>query len=90
MKLHDGGVYLVEGTRLVPAAQAQSDPRLKEATPQKARQSTIAYGILQAHNQSGNPDDLQIRFDALASHDITYVGIIQTPRPSGMAKFPTP
>lgn len=90
MKLHDGGVYLVEGTRLVPAAQAQSDPRLKEATPQKARQSTIAYGILQAHNQSGNPDDLQIRFDALASHDITYVGIIQTARASGMEKFPMP
>ena len=90
MKLHDGGVYLVEGTWLVPAAQAQSDPRLKEATPQKARQSTIAYGILQAHNQSGNPDDLQIRFDALASHDITYVGIIQTARASGMEKFPMP
>lgn len=90
MKLHKEGVYLVEGAQLVPASQAQGHPRLQNVTPEAAKKATIAYGILQAHNQSGNPDALQIRFDALASHDITYVGIIQTARASGMEKFPMP
>ena len=90
MKLHKEGVYLVEGAQLVPASQAQGHPRLQNVTPQAAKKATIAYGILQAHNQSGDPDALQIRFDALASHDITYVGIIQTARASGMEKFPMP
>ena len=89
IKLHEGGVYLVDG-QLVPAAQAQVDPRLQDATPQQAKKATIAYSILQAHNHSGDPASLQIRFDALASHDITYVGIIQTARASGMEKFPMP
>ena len=89
IKLHEGGVYLVDG-QLVPAAQAQGDPRLQDATPQQAKKATIAYSILQAHNHSGDPASLQIRFDALASHDITYVGIIQTARASGMEKFPMP
>ena len=83
MKLHKEGVYLVEGAQLVPASQAQGHPRLQNVTPEAAKKATIAYGILQAHNQSGDPDALQIRFDALASHDITYVGIIQTARASG-------
>ena len=74
MKLHKEGVYLVEGAQLVPASQAQGHPRLQNVTPKAAKKATIAYGILQAHNQSGDPDALQIRFDALASHDITYVG----------------
>ncbi len=90
MKLHKEGVYLVEGAQLVPASQAQGHPRLQNVTPEAAKKTTIAYGILQAHNQSGDPDALQIRFDALASHDITYVGIIQTARASGMEKFPMP
>ena len=90
MKLHKEGVYLVEGAQLVPASQAQGHPRLQNVTPQAAKKATISYGILQAHNQSGDPDALQIRFDALASHDITYVGIIQTARASGMEKFPMP
>ena len=85
IKLHEGGVYLVDG-QLVPAAQAQGDPRLQDATPQQAKKATIAYSILQAHNHSGDPAS----FDALASHDITYVGIIQTARASGMEKFPMP
>ena len=89
IKLHEGGVYLVDG-QLVPAAQAQGDPCLQDATPQQAKKATIAYSILQAHNHSGDPASLQIRFDALASHDITYVGIIQTARASGMEKFPMP
>ena len=90
MKLHKEGVYLVEGAQLVPASQAQGHPRLKDVTPEAAKKATISYGILQAHNQSGDPNALQIRFDALASHDITYVGIIQTARASGMEKFPMP
>ena len=90
MKLHKEGVYLVEGAQLVPASQAQGHPRLQNVTPQAAKKATIAYGILQAHNQSGDPNALQIRFDALASHDITYVGIIQTARASGMEQFPMP
>ena len=90
MKLHKEGVYLVEGAQLVPASQAQGHPRLQNVTPQAAKKATIAYGILQAHNQSGDPNALQIPFDALASHDITYVGIIQTARASGMEKFPMP
>ncbi len=90
MKLHKEGVYLVEGAQLVPASQAQGHPRLQNVTPQAAKKATISYGILQAHNQSGDPDALQIRLDALASHDITYVGIIQTARASGMEKFPMP
>ncbi len=89
IKLYEGGVYLVDG-QLVPAAQAQGDPRLQDTTPQQAKKATIAYSILQAHNHSGDPASLQIRFDALASHDITYVGIIQTARASGMEKFPMP
>ena len=89
IKLHESGVYLVDG-QLVPAGQAQGDPRLQDATPQQAKKATIAYSILQAHNHSGDPASLQIRFDALASHDITYVGIIQTARASGMEKFPMP
>ena len=90
MKLHKEGVYLVEGAQLVPASQAQGHPRLQNVTPQAAKKATISYGILQAHNQSGDPNALQIRFDALVSHDITYVGIIQTARASGMEKFPMP
>ncbi len=90
IKLHEGGVYLLGGSQLVPAAQSQADPRLKDATPQQAKKATIAYGILQAHNKSGDSAALQIRFDALTSHDITYVGIIQTARASGMKRFPIP
>ena len=90
IKLHEGGVYLLGGSQLVPAAQAQADPRLQGIDPRQAKKATIAYGILQAHNKSGDPASLQIRFDALTSHDITYVGIIQTARASGMEKFPIP
>ncbi len=64
--------------------------RESTADPCKARKNTIAYGILQAHNQSGDPAHLRIRFDAMASHDITYVGIIQTARASGLTRFPVP
>ena len=92
VKLYDGGVYLVHGREIVPEKDAEKVRQLTGTAPEKAeaRKGTIAYGILQAHNQSGNPEALQIRFDALASHDITYVGIIQTARASGMTTFPMP
>ena len=60
------------------------------AAPEADRAGTMAYGILQAHNHSGNMDQLALRFDALTSHDITYVGVIQTARASGLKEFPMP
>ena len=92
IKLHDGGVYLVRGAEIVPEGDAEKVRQLtgKPADKAEAKKGTIAYGILQAHNKSGNPDTLQIKFDALTSHDITYVGIIQTARASGMTTFPVP
>ncbi|MBQ9348244.1 MAG: hydratase [Oscillibacter sp.] len=92
VKLYDGGVYLVHGQEIVPENQAEKVRQITGQTADKgaARKGTIAYGILQSHNRSGNPDALQIKFDALTSHDITYVGIIQTARASGMTTFPMP
>ena len=92
VKLYDGGVYLVRGAEIVPEGDAEEVRRLtgKTADKAEAKKGTIAYGILQAHNKSGNPGSLQIKFDALTSHDITYVGIIQTARASGMTTFPVP
>ena len=85
VKLYDGGVYLVNGTEIVPEAAAPE-------TYQKdtAKQGTIAYSILKAHNTAEDMQNLRLIFDALASHDITFVGIIQTARASGMEKFPIP
>ena len=80
MKLHDKGVYLVNG-QLCDTAPV---------SPAEARKGTIAYGILQAHNTVPDMDDLRLKFDSMTSHDITYVGIIQTARASGMDKFPMP
>lgn len=85
MKLYDGGVYLVNGREIIPEAQANL-PIAKE----EAAKNTIAYSILEAHNTSGNMEKLQIKFDKLTSHDITFVGIIQTARASGLEKFPVP
>ena len=82
MKLHSSGVYLVGG-QLCETAPAG-------VTAESARTGTIAYGILQAHNTSPDMDNLQLKFDSMTSHDITYVGIIQTARASGMEKFPLP
>ena len=85
VKLYDGGVYLVNGTEIVPEAAAPE-------TYQKdtAKQGTIAYSTLKAHNTAEDMQNLRLKFDALASHDITFVGIIQTARASGMEKFPIP
>ena len=85
MKLYDTGVYLLNGQKIVPENQADF-PVSKE----EAAKSTIAYSILKAHSTSGNMEKLQIKFDKLTSHDITFVGIIQTARASGLEKFPVP
>ena len=88
VKLYEDGIYLRGGSEIVPAAEAAE--RGITQTPEDAKRGTIAYSILQAHNTSGNPEALKIRFDAMASHDITFVGIIQTARASGMEQFPLP
>ena len=80
IKLTNSGVYLVNGK---PCATA-------DISPDKARKNTIAYSILNAHNVAGDDSIMRIKFDALASHDITYVGIIQTARASGLKEFPIP
>ncbi len=94
MKLYNNGVYLINGTQIVedgPEASAAIKAATGlDVTKTAAHQETMAYGILSAHNTSGNMDHLQIKFDKLISHDITYVGIIQTARASGLEKFPIP
>lgn len=92
VKLYEGGAYLVNGNQLVPENEAETVTALtgKSATKEEARKGTIAYSILQAHNASGNMEQLKLHFDSMASHDITFVGIIQTARASGLEKFPIP
>ena len=85
VELYDSGVYLLNGKTLVQEKDAE--PTLNK---EEAKKGTIAYGILQAHNTSGDPENLNIKFDAITSHDLTYVGIIQTARASGLDKFPLP
>ena len=94
MKLFNGGAYLVNGTDIVadsPEAGALLQQKTGHTvTKEDAKKETIAYGILEKHNTSGSMDRLQVRFDKLTSHDITFVGIIQTARASGLEKFPMP
>ena len=92
VKLYDDGVYLVHGTEIIPEAESAKVASLTgyEPVKEEAKKGTIAYSILQAHNTSGDMEKLKIRFDAMASHDITFVGIIQTAKASGMEKFPIP
>ena len=95
MELLKTGAYLVNGTEIIedtPEAQARLQAVAGPDAPSKeeAAKGTIAYGILEAHNTSDNMEKLKIRFDKLNSHDITYVGIIQTARASGLEKFPMP
>ena len=94
IQLYDGGAYVLNGTEIIAdtvesasilAGKLGSVPEKEEAKKQ-----TIAYGILKDHNTSDNMDKLKIRFDKLTSHDITFVGIIQTARASGLEKFPMP
>ena len=94
IQLFEEGAFLIDGTTIIP----DGDDALFEVekacdtavSAEDAAKNTIAYGILESHNTSGNMDKLQIKFDKLTSHDITYVGIIQTARASGLEKFPSP
>ncbi|WP_395548553.1 MULTISPECIES: hydratase [unclassified Lacrimispora] len=92
VKLYDSGAYLVHGTELVPDQEAEKVAALTGKAPDKAeaKKGTIAYSILKNHNTSDHMDHLKLRFDSMASHDITFVGIIQTARASGLKEFPIP
>ncbi len=94
VELLQGGAYLVGGQEIIPdsadAAAAILAKTGKNVTKEEAAKDTIAYGILQEHNTSGDAKKLKIRYDKLTSHDITFVGIIQTARASGLQKFPMP
>ncbi|WP_270367385.1 hydratase [Eubacterium ramulus] len=94
IKLHENGVYLLNGTEIIEdnqeAAACLAAKTGKTVTAAEAATGTMAYRILKAHNTSGNMEQLQIKFDKLTSHDITFVGIIQTARASGLEKFPVP
>ena len=92
MKLYEGGAYLVNGSQVIAdsaeAVEAVRSITGQTVTKEEAAKNTIAYGILKEHNTSGNMEKLKIKFDRLTSHDITFVGIIQTARASGFEKFP--
>lgn len=94
IKLYDTGAYLLNGTEIIAddgnACAMIQQKTAKTITKEQASQNTIAYNILKNHNTSDNMEHLKIRFDRMASHDITYVGIVQTARASGLEKFPMP
>ena len=94
IKLLEGGAWLVDGAQVIPdgpeAAAAVEAAVGKKPVKEEAKKETISYGILESHNTSDNMENLKIRFDKLTSHDITFVGIIQTARASGLTKFPIP
>jgi aconitate hydratase len=94
IKLYDGGVYLLDGSEIIEddgnASAALASKTGEAIAKEAARKATMAYGILSSHNTSGDDGKLRIKFDKLTSHDITFVGIIQTARASGLEKFPVP
>lgn len=90
IKLYDNGVYLINGTKIVEDIEEVRHETGSSVTREEAASQTMAYNILKEHNVSGNMERLQIKFDKLTSHDITFVGIIQTARASGLEKFPVP
>jgi aconitate hydratase len=95
VKLYDKGIYLVNGSQIIEdgtdaLVQVKAMTGLEGIDKDDARRQTISYGILKEHNTSGNMDRLKLKFDKLTSHDITYVGIIQTARASGLEEFPIP
>jgi aconitate hydratase len=94
ISVFEGGAYLLDGMRIIPdngdASEEIKSRTGREISRQEARKGTIAYGILESHNTSGNMEKLKIKFDKLTSHDITFVGIIQTARASGLERFPVP
>lgn len=93
VKLYGEGAYLING-EVIPYKEEGHEIQAMLGkgyiSREEAKKNTIAYSILQNHNKSGNPDKLQLKFDALTSHDITFVGIVQTARASGLKKFPVP
>ena len=92
VSLYDSGIYLVNGTEIVPESESGKVKKLtgRDADQASARKGTIVYSILEAHNTSGDMEHLKLRFDSMASHDITFVGIVQTAKASGMETFPIP
>ena len=92
VKLYDEGIYLVNGTEIVPESEGAKVQALtgKAADKETAKKGTMACSILSAHNTSGDMEHLKLKFDAMTSHDITFVGVIQTAKASGMEKFPVP
>ncbi len=94
IELTQGGAYLLNGTEIIPdgvdAAARIKNKIGRDVSKNEAAKNTIAYGILESHNTSGNMEKLKIKFDKLTSHDITFVGIIQTARASGLTRFPIP
>ncbi len=94
IQLYEGGAYLLNGTRIIAddasASSALASAGAQGTSKEEAKKGTMAYGILEEHNTSGSMDALKIKFDKLTSHDITFVGIIQTARASGLEKFPIP
>ncbi len=90
VKLYDKGVYLINGTEIAESSEEVKAKTGQEISKAEAAEQTIGYRILKEHNTSGSMDRLQIKFDKLTSHDITFVGIIQTARASGLEKFPIP
>ena len=94
IQLLNSGAYLLNGTEIIPdnaeALECVKSKTGMDTTKEDAAKNTIAYGILENHNTSGNMEKLKIKFDKLTSHDITFVGIIQTARASGLTKFPIP
>ncbi len=90
LKLYDNGIYLVHGETICSCPEEAAQKSGITTTKEEAAKGTMAYGILKAHNQSDDMDQLRLKFDSMTSHDITYVGIIQTARASGMKRFPLP
>ncbi|MBR5406396.1 MAG: hydratase [Lachnospiraceae bacterium] len=94
VRLTETGAYLVNGTTIIPDTEGAPDKAAaaagRQVSKDEAVKNTIAYGILKEHNTADTMDKLKIKFDKLTSHDITFVGIIQTARASGLEKFPIP
>ena len=92
IRLYEGGVYLVNGTEIVPENETERMQALtgSPVDREQAKKGTMTWTIIKEHNRSGSMENLQLKFDSMTSHDITYVGIIQTARASGMKEFPLP
>lgn len=91
VKLYDNGVYLIKGTEIVEDIEREKLAAMNiDAVPETAKKGTIAYSILEKHNTAETMAALRLKFDAMTSHDITFVGIVQTAKASGMEKFPLP